>query len=119
VRVFAHDFSAASFIEDMLNASSNAFGGGFVDRKASTTESLPSEYGPLYRPQSQAIRVYWTRTVRPLTYVGPSDSDSVYSVPLARYAIKDTTPFQLRESKVRSLVPGLHLRLPNSYFKIG
>jgi hypothetical protein len=36
------DFSAASFIEDMLNASSNAFGPGFVDRKASFDNRVPA-----------------------------------------------------------------------------
>jgi hypothetical protein len=38
-----YDFSVASFVEDMLNATSNAFGDpGFVDRKASFDNRVPA-----------------------------------------------------------------------------
>jgi hypothetical protein len=93
-----YDFSLASFVEDMLNASSNAFGDpGFVDRKASFDNRVPAlQNTDLYIEStlSSNTRVLDESGATLVTYLGPSGSDSVYSVPLAmQYAIKDTYTF--------------------------
>jgi hypothetical protein len=93
-----YDFSWASFIEDMLNASSNALGDpGFIDRKASFDNRVPAlQNTELYIETTLAsnTRVLDESGATLVTYMGPSDSDSVYSVPLAmQYAVKDTYTF--------------------------
>jgi hypothetical protein len=93
-----YDFSLASFVEDMLNATSNAFGDpGFVDRKASFDNRVPAlQNTDLYIETTLAsnTRVLDESGATLVTYLGPKDSDSVYSVPLAmQYAIKDTYTF--------------------------
>jgi hypothetical protein len=93
-----YDQDFALLVEDMLNASSNAFGDpGFIDRKASFDNRVPAlKNTDLFIQASLAsnTRVMDENGATLVTFLGPSGSDNVYAVPLPmQYAVKDTYTF--------------------------